>query len=227
MDKIRDLLLDLRIELRSLVKDFQKTDLCRRIDDARSGLTQGGKAAPVLDAVDAVGTDHVAQAWRMAAEDLKVTAPAIYDLLAKKAARHIAARAASSVVAAQAEAAFPEAPAANVPEVAAVDSSPEPVAVVPTEPSPLEPTAVAQAEPEVLLPVAAEPEVDPNMPTRHVLDLIARSKRRFTEAQREWCVGEALVRSGFQIQPNDFLAMGDHAMAKYLLETDSDAQTDA
>jgi hypothetical protein len=222
MDKIRDLLLDVRIEFRSLVKDFQKTDLCRRIDEARSELTRGGQSGSVAVPADASGADQVAQAWRMAAEDLKVTAPAIYQLLAKKAARHIAARAASGAAPAQPESASPVSVATNTLEVAAAETSATPIAVAAAEASPIEPAATVHAEPEAPAAAAAEPEVDPNIPTRHVLDLIARSKRRFTEAQREWCVGEALVRSEFQIQPNDSLARGDHGMAKYLLETDSE-----
>ena len=93
MKKIRDLLSDCRIELRLNVRDFHKTELCRRLDDARSELANSGGQAlstPTAEEATNAAGDRVAMAWRLAAEDLHVTAPAIYQLLAKKAAKYLA-----------------------------------------------------------------------------------------------------------------------------------------
>ena len=68
---IRDLLADCRIELRTLMRDFHKSELCRRIDEARVELARDdapetATAVAVL-ATAAVSTDRVAQAWRLRA----------------------------------------------------------------------------------------------------------------------------------------------------------------
>ncbi|MBK8286897.1 MAG: hypothetical protein IPK97_19660 [Ahniella sp.] len=205
MKKIRDLLADCRIELRSLVRDFHKTELCRRIDDARAELALDGlpaaNAPPVQATVPAgSSSDRVALAWRMAAEDLRVTSPAIYQLLAKKVAQQLAAAAATH----EPEQIDTPASASAEPTEAAPDAAMDPG---PTR------------EPEVPAPPEAARVDNPIEPSHDALLAISRQERRFTDAQREWCVGEALIRSGFMIVPEDFIASGDHTMALYLLES--------
>ena len=221
MNKVRDLLLDCRIELRSLVRDFQKTELCRRIDDLRAELAQGRPSASEAEPSSVAGTDQVAQAWRMAAEDLKVTAPAIYELLTKKAARLLAAASVqnASTALAPADADTPVEVSAVMAMPAAAAENTAAAAATPIDPP--EPEAVVvTTTPE---PPAAPTEPLSHSPTREVLELIARSKRRFTEVQREWCVGEALVRSSFTVHPNEFIALGDHGMARYILDSEPTA----
>ena len=65
--------------------------------------------------------------------------------------------------------------------------------------------------------------VDAHIPSLDTLQAIAASKRRFSEVQREWCVGEAMVRSGFSIDPEEFIGRGDCEMARYLLESAEEA----
>ena len=215
MNKVRDLLLDCRIELRSLVRDFQKTELCRRIDDLRAELAQGRPSASEAEPSSVAGTDQVA------AEDLKVTAPAIYELLTKKAARLLAAASVqnASTALAPADADTPVAVSAVMARPAAAAENTAAAAATPIDPP--EPEAVVvTAAPQ---PPAAPTEPLSHSPTREVLELIARSKRRFTEVQREWCVGEALVRSSFTVHPNEFTALGDHGMARYILDNEQTA----
>jgi hypothetical protein len=213
MKEVRDLLMDIRIELRQHVRDFHKTELCKRIDDARDALLHGPQAvAAAAAAVSHVeGADRVAQAWKDAAEDLKLTAPAIYELLAKKAAARIAAMPplkSATPASAELEPSAAHAATTTAP-VSAAATSPQAAAPVPEDAGPA----------PSLMMVAVEAHI----PNAEVLGAIAASKRRFTEAQREWCVGEAMVRSGFSIDPEEFIARGDNEMARYILETVEDA----
>jgi hypothetical protein len=215
---IRDLLADCRIELRTLMRDFHKSELCRRIDEARAELASDGTPAATTPLpAAAISTDRIAQAWRLAAEDLKITAPAIHQLLAKKVAQHLAASATNAD--------------ANAPVIAADSPAAAPESVAPAETAAAEAAetassvdgdAAAATTPEAAAvePVVATAPSDPLAPSHDDLVAISRHKRRFSEAQREWCVGEALIRSGFTINPNDFIGGGDHAMALYLLESE-------
>src|SRR5690349_17124373 len=97
MKEVRDLLMDCRIELRKHVRDFHKTDLCKRIDDVRDSLLHAPSAeAAASVVVSAEVADRVAQAWQGAAEDLRLIAPAFYDLLAKKVTLRLASMPAAS-----------------------------------------------------------------------------------------------------------------------------------
>ncbi len=195
MKHVRDLLMDCRIEMRQHVRDFHKTELCKRIDDARDAMLHGPAASANGPTVSVEGADRVAHAWQAAAEDIKLTAPAFYDLLAKKVALRLAALP-------------PEAPSAPVaPEVAVVQDG--------SHAADTATAAVGATSPQT---AAAVPEADQHVPSVEVLTSIAASKRRFTEAQREWCVGEAMVRSGFSIDPEEFIARGDNEMARFILE---------
>lgn len=213
MKEVRDLLMDIRIELRQHVRDFHKTELCKRIDDTRDALLHGPQASAVTVAAPASveGADRVAQAWQGAAKDLKLTAPAIYELLAKKVAARLAAMPAVAPVA--------ESPA---PASTIVSDTPPDAPPVPASPV----VATANSEAEVLghdattaTPSVMMVAVEAHIPSSEVLAAIVASKRRFTEAQREWCVGEAMVRSGFSIDPEEFIARGDNEMARFILET--------
>lgn len=230
MKKIRDLLADCRIELRLHVRDFHKTELCKRLDEARAELANDSGQALSTASSEADATaagDRVAMAWRLAAEDLRVTAPAIYQLLAKKAAKYLAdlpddlLQAPAPATAAAMPAVAAEIPAATAaPAVAATAA--EPVAAASTAEAPAEVAATeAEVVPEPEPEAPAADSADPNAPSHEVLLAISRHKRRFTEAQREWCIGEALIRSGFTINPSDFIAGGDHAMALYILESET------
>jgi hypothetical protein len=209
MKEVRDLLMDIRIELRQHVRDFHKTDLCKRIDDTRDALLHGPRAMAATAAANVTveGADRIAQAWQGAAEDLKLTAPAIYELLAKKVAARLAAMPALTP---------------------APSPAPEPAQATSTQSSgaAAAATVAVTVEAEVVLHDAttATPSlmmvaVEAHVPNTEMLAAIAASKRRFTEAQREWCVGEAMVRSGFSIDPEEFIARGDNEMARYILET--------
>ena len=200
MKEIRDLLMDCRIELRTHLRDFHKTELCKRIDDVRDELLHGvypeTQAAPSMES-----GDQIAVAWQLAAEDLKLTAPAIYELLAKKVSQRMAN--------------LPLVEAADVGVEVSDDAQPE-SAEVSADAAVIADAEVAEAPSAT---PAALPDPDSHIPSIEALESIAASKRRFSETQREWCVGEAMVRSGFSIDPEEFIARGDNEMAKYILES--------
>jgi hypothetical protein len=55
-------------------------------------------------------------------------------------------------------------------------------------------------------------------PTSDELQQVSRGTRGFSDAEREWCVGEAVVRSQFERSPAQLLADGDRALAALLLD---------
>lgn len=98
MKDLRPLLIDCRIELRKHLRDFQKTELCERLDLILQSLTDApmSTAAPVV--APSVGpaaaapekaqtVSQVALAWQTAARDLKFTEPATYQRLSDKVMR--------------------------------------------------------------------------------------------------------------------------------------------
>src|SRR5207342_1612313 len=101
MKELRTLLIDCRIELRKLVRDFHKTELCERLDVAVQSLANVGdvekqdlKQAPTPAAVQNVKetSNQVALAWQTAARDLKFSHPTLYDQLSKKVMSKLGAK---------------------------------------------------------------------------------------------------------------------------------------
>src|SRR4249919_614643 len=91
MKQLRTLLIDCRIELRKLVREFHKTELCERLDVAVQSLGNAEgevdlKAAPSAATVKEVNqtSNQVALAWQTAARDLKFSHPTLYDQMSKK-----------------------------------------------------------------------------------------------------------------------------------------------
>lgn len=96
MKDLRPLLIDCRIELRKHLRDFQKTELCERLDLILQSLTDAPMApvaAPATNANAAAAPEkaqtvsQVALAWQTAARDLKFTEPATYQRLSDKVMR--------------------------------------------------------------------------------------------------------------------------------------------
>lgn len=101
MKELRDLLIDCRIELRKLVRDFQKTEICERLDLAIQTVTQmqapaKAEVAKPRDESDnenpspsekSATTNQVGLAWQTAARDLKFSDPPLYERLSEKVMR--------------------------------------------------------------------------------------------------------------------------------------------
>jgi hypothetical protein len=63
---------------------------------------------------------------------------------------------------------------------------------------------------------AVQAEEENRIPGPDVLAAVAAGGRRFTNAQREWCVGEAMVLSGFALTPMELIEQGDQQIAKII-----------
>lgn len=194
MSDLRDLLIDLRIELRHLKPDFQKTPMRHRLDEAVSmlgrlpdatleGLLRNAK--PVAQTPPAA-VDPETLALRDTVAELGDTHPRLFALIQ----RNLDVR-------------MGRAP------------PPEPEAIAePVED--LAPPVQAASEPEVAAPpVVAEP--DDGAPSESLLRAVAEGLRPLTEAQREWCMGEAMVLLGFQMSPQELLSRGDQTLARVIL----------
>ena len=102
MKDLRDLLIDCRIELRKLSRDFQKTELCDRLDLAIQSVAAGTLAAPAeappADTAPQPASEkgqtvsQVALAWQTAARDLKFSDPAIHARLGERVMRLLGAK---------------------------------------------------------------------------------------------------------------------------------------
>jgi hypothetical protein len=98
MKDLRALLIDCRIELRKAVRDFEKTELCDRINAAIGELAKQA-AAPAIAAAQAEATkaaeaaapagkaqtaNQVGLAWQTAARDLRFSHPHVYEALGQR-----------------------------------------------------------------------------------------------------------------------------------------------
>ena len=68
------------------------------------------------------------------------------------------------------------------------------------------------------LPQPRAEDPDAIAPTHDQLQQVSQGLRAFSAAQREWCIGEAMVRTGFEATPDRLIADGDRALASLLLQ---------
>ena len=243
MKDLRALLIDCRIELRRLVRDFHKTPLCERLDAATQALAN----APAEDAPPpepgAPGqrqvretSNQVALAWQLIARDLKFTHPPLYEAMSKKvmarletktlldqvdelrqAEANVAGlRQHQSELEAQQKAIEAErdtllgALASAVPQL---KDGGDRIGVALARIDCLKAQS-AKAAPVVTVGTVTEEET--RIPSEELMSLIAAGGRQFTQAQREWCIGEAMVLSGFQYTPMELIEQGDASIAKII-----------
>lgn len=84
--------------------------------------------------------------------------------------------------------------------------------------------AIADLEAQQQAPPPPARPHDSHAPGKVILQLVAAGRREFTVEQREWCLGEAMVLTGFQEDPHALLARGDRALAQLVIQA---AATDA
>jgi hypothetical protein len=251
MKELRTLLIDCRIELRKLVRDFHKTELCERLDVAVQSLANAGgvemdlKQPPRADVVQNVKetSNQVALAWQTASRDLKFSHPSLYDQLSKKVMSKLGVKTLVDQVddLRQLEDSLSELKK----QQAVADKTKQSVELerdallgalataVPELSDGGDRIGVALARIDLLkkqslsgrgggggkssaASVAAEEEN--RIPTAEVLGMVAAGARRFTNAQREWCVGEAMVLSGFQLTPMELIEQGDARIATIITD---------
>lgn len=243
MKELRALLIDCRIELRRLVRDFHKTPLCERLDAATQTLANApAEEAPPADP-GAAGqrqvretSNQVALAWQLVARDLKFTHPPLYEAMGKKVMLRLETRtlidqvdelrqAEANVAGLRQHQAELEAQlhameaerdtllgslASAVPQL---KDGGDRIGVALARIDCLKAQAT-KAAPVVTVGTVAEEET--RIPSEDLMSLIAAGGRQFTQAQREWCIGEAMVLSGFQYTPMELIEQGDASIARII-----------
>ena len=203
MKPTRDLLIDIRIELRKLVRDFHKTELCKHIDDEvyrlghappAGGDPTNASAAPVL----AEPTADTANDWQQAADELKASQPQAYLALARLVLRRWETNSQPDATQIATLTAELDTLAALIAATAQADQAS---------------AQAAKAAASIALSDAESP-----VPSPAKLAAVAAGTSKLGDLQREWCLGEAMVRSDFNIVPTELLAKGDVAIAKALIE---------
>jgi len=251
MNDLRALLIDCRIELRKLSRDFQKTELCERLDlaiqaqaNARTApdtAAEVNEAAPGLAPEKGQTVSQVALAWQTAVRDLKFSDPAIYARLGEKVMRLLAAKTlvdpATEIVQLEKQAAeLRQSIAAQTKDQQAMAAERDALLgslanAVPTLKDSGDRLAVAlarvawlKAEAEKVAVAGAKPgaarapEPQDTVPSTLLLTAAAAGAATLTREQREWCVGEAMVLTGFQFTPVELLEKGDTHIAKLILQ---------
>jgi hypothetical protein len=249
MNDLRALLIDCRIELRKLARDFQKSELCDRLDLAIQALANAKLApaeAPGSEPVNQAApgpapertqtVSQVALAWQTASRDLKFSDPAIYARLGEKVMRLLAAKTlvdpATEIlqleqqVASQQDAQVAQAAAlqavtlerdallgALATAVPGLKDSGDRLAVALARVHYLKAAAQKAAAASAAPSAPRAPEPQDTVPSAELLAAAAVGAATFTREQREWCVGEAMVLTGFQFTPVELLEKGDTHLA--------------
>lgn len=243
MKDLRALLIDCRIELRRLVRDFHTTPLCERLDAATQQMANAPVEAPPPQLASGAGlrqgretTSQVALAWQLAARDLKFSHPPLYEAMSRKVMARLETKALVDQTdeLRQLEASldsFREQLAEVERQRQAVEVERDAVlgalaSAVPQLADGGDRIGVALARIECLkvqatkvapvVTVGTVIEEESRIPTREVIALIAAGARQFTKAQREWCVGEAMVLSGFKYTPMELIDQGDASIARII-----------
>jgi hypothetical protein len=251
MKDLRSLLIDCRIELRKQARDFQKSELCERLDLAIQAQSTATATAALADAAGDAGptppagktqtVSQVALAWQTAARDLKFSDPAIYSRLGEKVMRLLEAK---TLVDPATEILQLEAKLAEL--TTQLEASQQAQKALALEHDALV-GAVAKAVPKLKdggdrlavalarlawlraeadkagtgAPAAAAkraPEPQDTVPTPELLGAVAAGAATLTKDQREWCVGEAMVLTGFQYTPVELLEKGDAHVARLIVD---------
>jgi hypothetical protein len=249
MKDLRSLLIDCRIELRKLSRDFQKTELCERLDLAIQSAINASTTASA-DAVNealppekAQTVSQVALAWQTASRDLKFSDPAIHARLSEKVMRLLGAK--SLVDPATEILQLEQATATLNDRITALEREQKSLVVerdsllgalaaaVPKLKDGGDRLAVAlarvawlKAEADKAADASASPgkaskrapEPQDAVPTPELLAAAAAGATVFSKEQREWCVGEAMVLTGFSFTPVELIEKGDAAMARIILD---------
>ena len=252
MKELRTLLIDCRIELRKLVREFHKTELCERLDVAVQSLANAGavemdlKQAPTANTVREVKetSNQVALAWQTAARDLKFSHPTLYDQMSKKVMSKLGAKTLvdqvdelrqledevgelkkQQQVAEKARQAIEVerdallgALATAVPELS---DGGDRIGVALSRIEWLKNNSGKASSGGKSSARAAAAEEENRIPSPEVLAMVASGGRRFTNAQREWCVGEAMVLSGFALTPMELIEQGDAKIAEIISNAQS------
>jgi hypothetical protein len=233
MNELRNLLLDCRTALRRADIAFDDGPLRPRIDQTIIAMASAhGRRQDDIAQPQTFTAQQVAYAWQQAARELHFTHPSLYAELGERVRERLQSDTlvdpATELL--QAQARLRELEAARDALQAQLSSLHATLAAAVTlegEDARGSADVRAQRQLQALLLAARQggglPQPRPTdsdaiAPTHDELLQVSQGVRGFSVAEREWCIGEAMVRTGFEKSPERLLADGDRALATLLLE---------
>lgn len=228
MKALRNLLLDCRTALRRADANFAHTPLSEQLDDTIIGLGQNTQAE--LPEPETRTAQQVAYAWQSAARDLRFSHPDLHEKLQARVLQmldvDVLLDPADEILALQGKLAQSEAKLRDaVAELSALRQSL--ADAVPQLDGNAPPPEAARLRLRMLIDSATRggglPKAAPKDPahvglSREDLRAVADGERGLSREEREWCIGEAMVLSGFQHTPASLLADGEAALARLILD---------
>ena len=229
MKALRNLLLDCRTALRRADPNFARTPLSEQLDDTIIEL--GQNAQPELPEPETRTAQQVAYAWQSATRDLRFSHPELHEKLQARVLQmldvDVLLDPASEIHALQTKLQLDEATLRDaVTELAALRQSL--ADAVPNLDGNVPAPEAARLRLRMLVDSATRggglPKAAPKDPasvglSREELHAVASGQRTLSREEREWCIGEAMVLSGFQQTPAALLAGGEPALARLILDT--------
>jgi hypothetical protein len=231
MNDLRNLLLDCRAALRRADPAFRDGPLQTRLDQAVRSMGTGERPATVAQPLT-FAAQQVAYAWQQAARELSFTHPELHAELGDRVRARLQADTLvdPGVEILQVQARLRTAQAstdASQAELAALHAMLAAAIALDGADANGSATECAQRRLQLLLDAAnrggglpkPRPE-DPDAiaPTADELRQVSQGVRVFSGEEREWCIGEMMVRTHFERDPLQMLAAGDQALAALLLE---------
>jgi hypothetical protein len=233
MNELRNLLLDCRSALRRADTAFDDGLLRPRIDQTIIAMASArGRRQDDIVQPQTFTAQQVAYAWQQAARELHFTHPALYDELGERVRERLQSDTlvdpATELLQAQARLHELEAArAALQSQLATLHATLAAAVMLEGEDARGSSDERAQRQLHALLqaarqggglPQARTEDPDAIAPTHADLQQVSEGLRPFTGAEREWCIGEAVVRTGFERSPERLIADGDRALAALLLQ---------
>ena len=231
MNDLRNLLLDCRAALRRADPAFQDGPLQTRLDQAIRSMGTGERPTTVAQPLT-FAAQQVAYAWQQAARELSFTHPELHAELGDRVRARLQADTLvdPGVEILQVQARLRTAQAstdASQAELAALHAML--AAAIALEGADANGSAAERAQRRLQLlldaanrggglPKTRPEDPDAIAPTADELQRVSQGLRVFTDEEREWCIGEMMVRTHFELDPRQLLAAGDGALAARLLE---------
>lgn len=232
MKEVRNLLLDCRTALRQANPDFEDTPLGERLDQTLVAMAQAQwseQAKPSASQAAPPG-QRVAYAWQAAARELRRSHPELHKQLSEQVLKllddEVFDDPTDEIEALQQRLRDRESQLALATGDLASLCSDLAVAV------PL-PGQVSGSDAELArkrvqlmaealargggLPKPDPGDIDTGTPSRELLQAVAAGKRSLSTDQLEWCLGEAMVLTGFEQNREQLLAQGAAALAQRIL----------
>jgi hypothetical protein len=230
MNELRNLLLDCRAALRRTDAAFDDGPLRPRLDKTIIAMSTPGPARETVAEPQCFTAQQVAYAWQQAARELHFSHPALYAELGDRVRERLGdtvvdpatellhlqdeLRGAQSTHATlHAELAALHAALADAIALDGADArgSASECALRRVQ------RLVECANQGAGLPKPRLQRSEDLAPSHGHLQQVSDGTAAFSPGQREWCIGEAVARTGFECTPEQLLAAGDRALAQLLL----------